>query len=149
MSRKALYLVSAANGLTKIGVAISPLRRLVTLRSDSPEQLELIHMSAVEDAKSVEMSLHTEFTDKRSHGEWFRLNEEDIASIRARYPASDISYLAGRTAVLLGLTPEVHALLREAATEMCMPMTKFIVHHGLLAAERILANEVRNGLYMD
>lgn len=42
----AIYLVRAENGLTKIGIAVSP-RRLVSLRVDSPIPLELIHMAVI------------------------------------------------------------------------------------------------------
>ena len=70
MSRpdQALYLVRAENGLTKIGIAVSPLRRLVTLRADSPLPLELVHMAAVDDAAAIEAALHTEFAAIRTWG---------------------------------------------------------------------------------
>lgn len=138
MSRSAIYLVRAENGLTKIGIAISPRRRLVSLRADSPLPLELIHMAAVGDAERIEAELHTEFAAQRSHGEWFRLTEEDVASIRVRYPATQIGYTGDRHPVLFGLTSEERDILRDAAKKTGMSMTQFIIQHGLIASEEII-----------
>jgi len=45
---------------------------------------------------------------------------------------------AGKRAVLLGLTPEQHTKIREAAEIDRRPVTQFLTFHGLAAAEKIL-----------
>lgn len=45
---------------------------------------------------------------------------------------------AGRHPVLLGLTPEQRAKIQAAAAADNRPVTQFLVHHGLAAAEKIL-----------
>lgn len=137
----AIYLVRAENGLTKIGIAVSPRRRLVSLRVDSPIPLELVHMAVVGDAERVEAELHAEFAAKRSHGEWFRLTGDDITSIQARYPASQIAYSGDRHPVLLGLAPEDRDTIREAARMVGMSMAQFIIRQGLIAAEEKLRKD--------
>lgn len=84
--QRSLYLVMASNGLTKIGISRSPFGRFGELCNASPIALSLIHVSTVKNAISVESALHEQFRTKRHHGEWFRLNDEDIARIVAAYP---------------------------------------------------------------
>lgn len=133
----ALYLIRAANGLTKIGRARSPKHRLCRMRSESPVVLELIHESLVEDAPGAEADLHAEFAAKRSHGEWFSLDDADIAGIRSRFPTSDVPRSAGIRHVLLGLWPHQAETIRAAARATGLPVTKFIKTHGLAAAAEI------------
>ena len=45
---------------------------------------------------------------------------------------------SGKKPVLLGLTEEQHATLRDAAAADGRPMTQFLVFHGLAAAKKIL-----------
>lgn len=48
--------------------------------------------------------------------------------------------LAGKRPVNLGLTPEQHDTIREAAEKDGRPITQFLTHHGLAAAKKILDN---------
>lgn len=48
---------------------------------------------------------------------------------------------SGKKPVLLGLTPEDHAKASEAAQLERRPLTQFFIHHGLVAAEKILAKK--------
>ncbi len=135
---QAIYLIRAENGLVKVGRATAPKQRFSAIRVASPLPLELIHVAVVEDAQGVEAALHEEFADRRSHGEWYRLTEADIASVCQRYPATDVRYMGQLHPVLLGVTPEQYALFKEAARLSGMKVTQFILHSGLAAAEETL-----------
>lgn len=45
---------------------------------------------------------------------------------------------SGKRPVLLGLSSDDHAKLLAAAESEHRPLTQFLVHHGLVAAEKIL-----------
>ena len=47
---------------------------------------------------------------------------------------------AGRKPILLGATEAEHDLLRQAAEAERRPITQFLLHHGLVAAKKILKN---------
>lgn len=87
---KALYLIKADNGLTKIGKAACPHSRFGEIKNASPIPILLIHTALVDNADALERELHDLFTHKRSHGEWFKLSDQDIAEIASRYPAVEI-----------------------------------------------------------
>lgn len=64
-----VYAIRASNGLIKIGISINPKKRLATLRTSSPVELELL--GTWETAASSEKILHKILADSRVHGEWF------------------------------------------------------------------------------
>lgn len=68
-----------SGGLSKIGWSQTPKARLQALAIGSPVPLELV--GVIEGPQSDEMQWHLTFRDKHSHGEWFDLTDEDIASI--------------------------------------------------------------------
>jgi hypothetical protein len=70
-----IYFVQGA-GLTKIGYADSPLRRLRHLQGASPAPLTLARV--LDGSKHDEVRLHRLFADVHSHAEWFRLTREQI-----------------------------------------------------------------------
>lgn len=83
-----VYILHADNGLYKIGmVSVSLDHRIKILRQCSPCKLELICSVAVAGTQELEKKLHKQFAPKRSHGEWFRLDEEDIAEIKQLFDA--------------------------------------------------------------
>jgi uncharacterized protein (DUF1778 family) len=45
---------------------------------------------------------------------------------------------SGRRAVLIGLTPAQHERISQAAAKDNRPVTQFLVHYGLRAAETLL-----------
>jgi uncharacterized protein (DUF1778 family) len=47
---------------------------------------------------------------------------------------------AGRKAILLGVTPEQHALIVQAAKIELRPVTQFVIFHALQAAEQVIAS---------
>lgn len=86
-----IYLVHAANGLTKIGRATSLANRLRTLRTFSPVPLKLIYAVKLDDAIAAETRLHWLYQRKRTHGEWFRLTMTDCRNISATYSFRDVT----------------------------------------------------------
>lgn len=65
-----VYFVQAMlSGLVKIGIATDPVSRLSSLRSGSPEPLEMI--ASVPANKLFEQYLHGVFEPLHSHGEWY------------------------------------------------------------------------------
>lgn len=75
-----VYLMRHACGQYKIGyTAGNPKLRERTLQAEDP-QLELVQWWMGNTAD--EMALHAVFAPKRTRGEWFRLDESDIATIR-------------------------------------------------------------------
>lgn len=76
---RTLYLIShKESGLTKIGFAASPQLRLSQIRTRYPGVTIIRSMPGT---KEDEASLHYTFIEKRKHGEWFTLSEQDIAEI--------------------------------------------------------------------
>lgn len=80
-----IYLIRAANGLVKIGRSVNVQKRFEVLNSTSPIPLELLEFWPVDDAVSVEAKLHDRYVDKRIRGEWFALDENDIADIANKF----------------------------------------------------------------
>jgi ssDNA-binding Zn-finger/Zn-ribbon topoisomerase 1 len=80
VARKFIYLIKSdiPNSPTKIGIASNVPKRLKTLQMASPCKLELIFTIEKTYAYQLENTLHQYFKDKKVHGEWFDLNEEDI-----------------------------------------------------------------------
>jgi hypothetical protein len=61
----------------KIGVSVSPLKRLRVLRASSPVQLYLhafIKMPSYQAARSLEKKLHRDFHSYLVHNEWFNFD---------------------------------------------------------------------------
>jgi hypothetical protein len=74
-----IYLMKChRTGRTKIGRSKNPCFRERTLQSENPD-VELTHHW--QSSKDKEGWLHAAFEEKRYRGEWFDLNESDIATI--------------------------------------------------------------------
>lgn len=80
-----VYFVQAATlGLIKIGSAWSPMDRLYTLQTGSPDTLRLLAVIRCSGAaRGDEKAIHQKFAEYRSHGEWFRPAPELLAYIEA------------------------------------------------------------------
>jgi len=77
-----VYLIQAENGLYKIGMTIgSAKQRLETLQTGSPVRLELCHTIPASNPIDLERQLHTYFSAKHHHGEWFALSQDDVEYI--------------------------------------------------------------------
>jgi len=65
----------------KIGRTVNLLQRLDGLRTQPPFEIELLHAFECDDYTEAEEMLHSQFTTKHKRGEWFLLNDKDIAYI--------------------------------------------------------------------
>lgn len=74
-NRKVYAILAWRSRMVKIGVAADPKHRLATIKTMSPEPLELI---AVSDGggRAIEGHLHRNLDTLRDHGEWFHLTPE-------------------------------------------------------------------------
>jgi hypothetical protein len=66
----------------KIGLSSNPGRRMEEISPRLPFGTELVCTIATEDMRGLESHLHEQFADKRANGEWFELDEADVAYIR-------------------------------------------------------------------
>lgn len=71
------------NGYHKIGISNNPEYREKTLQSEKPsiEMLACKKYPTRKIAESIESALHTAYSQQRLRGEWFNLNEADVAAI--------------------------------------------------------------------
>jgi hypothetical protein len=71
--------VLQAGSYYKIGQSINVDNRLAQIRPKMPIEPVLIHSFSVDDMDETEEILHTKFAQKRTNGEWFALNEDDVS----------------------------------------------------------------------
>ena len=79
-----LYLMKdVSNGYFKIGISNTPEYRERTLQSEKPtiEMLACKKFPTRKIAESIESALHNTYSQQRIRGEWFNLNDEDVAAI--------------------------------------------------------------------
>lgn len=75
-----VYLIAALPPVYKIGMSRCPKKRCQSLsHRDNP--LSLVHQIPTSVPRFVEHALHGYFEKKRIHGEWFRLDAEDVRRI--------------------------------------------------------------------
>lgn len=81
-----LYLLVCGNGLHKIGVTAHPTSRLAAFKNSMPFQKDMVkyeHLMKVDDMVGLETRLHNQYAKKRVAGEWFNLDDDDIAYIKS------------------------------------------------------------------
>lgn len=66
----------------KIGFSHNPVRRSVQIERDAEVPVRVICSIPALDMRALERSLHERFADKRTRGEWFKLDPEDVNYIR-------------------------------------------------------------------
>jgi len=76
-----VYLIQADNDLCKIGHTDNVQIRFSNLATMNAAGLSLRHTIYAINRMNAESWLHKQFRNKRHHGEWFRLTNEDIAWI--------------------------------------------------------------------
>lgn len=71
------------NSYHKIGISNKPEYREKTLQSEKPsiEMLACKKFPTRKIAEAIESALHTAYSQQRVRGEWFNLNDEDVAAI--------------------------------------------------------------------
>ena len=80
-----IYVIRAENGLVKIGGSGDELSsRLGVLVSQCASALEWLGYIEVEDYMETEADLHHRYKPQRHHGEWFKLSENQLASLLER-----------------------------------------------------------------
>jgi hypothetical protein len=79
-----VYLMKdTSNGYYKIGISNTPEYRERTLQSEKPtiEMLACKKFPTRKIAESIESALHTTYSQQRLRGEWFKLDDVDVAAI--------------------------------------------------------------------
>ena len=66
----------------KIGKATDLKKRLREIKLQLPFETEVIHSIEAFHPFKVERHWHQRFADKRKNGEWFELNDEDVAEFK-------------------------------------------------------------------
>jgi hypothetical protein len=75
-----VYLVRSEDGAYKIGHTRQTFKaRFSMLRSANPRRLSKIHTFKAINSLEAEQSLHSAFGKKRIRGEWFNLDQDDLA----------------------------------------------------------------------
>lgn len=79
------FILNYDSQAVKIGIAKNVKRRLASLQTSSPSELELlstIKTKSVNNAREIEKSLHEKFDKNRIRGEWFKANVELLDYIK-------------------------------------------------------------------
>jgi hypothetical protein len=92
--RPGVYILKASNGLCKIGQATSMYRRIVGLWTMIPDDFEVLALYPSESHAFEECALHNKFAARRVKGEWFALNEKELAELIEWYPFLLINEMA-------------------------------------------------------
>jgi hypothetical protein len=77
-----VYLLDGG-GFFKIGRKTRPDRRIEQMAIQLPWRVSVEHLIGCEDHSEAERALHEKFAAKRTNGEWFELNDEEIAWIKS------------------------------------------------------------------
>jgi len=85
-----VYVLTCSIG-TKIGITKNIKRRISHIQGSIPYPLTLFHSFHSQDCANDEAWLHRHFKSKRMKGEWFDLNEDDLAFILKTYPSQPIT----------------------------------------------------------
>lgn len=77
-----VYLMQSGDAF-KIGMSQNPSERLRGISPILPYPVNLLCIVKTEDMRSLEVTLHERFADKRLNGEWFALSSEDIQYVKS------------------------------------------------------------------
>lgn len=84
---KQVYIIQMAGDrlgdhLYKIGISHTPGKRLQSLKTSSPFELQLVHKFVAMPAEEAEAKLHEKYQTYRMSGEWFQLPAEKVAELK-------------------------------------------------------------------
>jgi hypothetical protein len=74
--------IAKGGELYKFGNSENPDARIKQLQTGSPVPLSIVYTFETSRPRRAETTLKREFAAKHSHGEWFKLNEADILSVK-------------------------------------------------------------------
>lgn len=77
-----VYLLKAGP-FYKIGKATDFAKRLSQIKLQLPYPVEVIHRIASDDISATERYWHRKFAHQRAHGEWFTLNDAELAEFKS------------------------------------------------------------------
>lgn len=77
-----VYLLKADNGYHKIGYTKDPKSRAKTFGIQLPFEVAFECLIKSDDMVKLETELHQRFADKRTEGEWFKLDKSDVEYIK-------------------------------------------------------------------
>jgi len=87
-----VYLIKSVTGHWKIGRTINPHDRATMFNVKLPIEVSLDYLIQCDDMIAVETRLHKLFKSKRVNAsEWYALDEQDVAYIKANYQGCDIA----------------------------------------------------------
>jgi len=75
------FYIVRCDGIYKIGYTSDIKKRMFHYRSSNPRKVELIFVEEVHEPFKIEQCLIKYFNDKKVTGEWFSLNEKNVAKI--------------------------------------------------------------------
>ncbi len=78
-----VYILEGQGGAYKIGRTFNPHERLKSWQTKMPYPPAHLHTIACENCIKAEIQLHKMYAEKRVNGEWFALNAEDVAYLKA------------------------------------------------------------------
>ena len=77
-----IYLIGNKEmGIYKIGMSQQPKERYKAFQTKLPFEVKIIHQIGVDDMTKAEKRLHNYFNQKKTHGEWFQLDEQEVTLI--------------------------------------------------------------------
>ena len=74
--------ILAGGGFHKIGKTINPEDRIRWFETKLPFPVKLTHLIPCQNYGLAEKALHRKFAPRREHGEWFKLSESDLETIK-------------------------------------------------------------------
>lgn len=90
-----VYILVAANGLCKIGQTESLYKRVASMWTMIPDEFEVYAFFPTESHIFAEEILHKLVFNRRVKGEWFALNDDDLAKVLGFYRFDLINEKAG------------------------------------------------------
>lgn len=128
-----VYLIESENGYYKIGKSIDIERRLNQHEMDYPLKLRIIHSFESSNARRDEKKILDAFSQKNLRGEWFQLDECDIAWFKSiedfSLPAAMLKFGQRKRLFPTQPTNPLRARifsLRERLSNMAIPLQKIV-----------------------
>lgn len=85
--KNVIYLINLEDSdLYKIGITdINKIdQRVASLQTGAPKKLNIISLFRTDFATIIEKNLHKFFNEKRTNGEWFNLNDDDLSEFNVK-----------------------------------------------------------------